>query len=115
MSNQNDSDNDATGQTSRAPIAADKSRQAGTERSDTVTGPARKRPTERGGELHNPLSNATCQHCGRPYLARRPWSKYCSGACRIAAWRARRTAATAIVAAVNTILLWVFWIVVRGG
>lgn len=32
-----------------------------------------------------------CHHCHNPYEARRPWQRFCSAACRMAAFLARKS------------------------
>src|SRR5687768_1477597 len=83
---------------SSVPIAAVPSTLVGTGDGDTAPRHVNK-PATGSDKWHvtNPTlrlhGNATCAHCGRPYTARRRWSRFCSGACRTAAFRAKQDGA----------------------
>jgi hypothetical protein len=91
------------GMTFNASTAASVSPQGATAGGDTVTRPAPNAPTGNDNASGNtPKPNAAggvdsastkpnatltqCEQCGREFVARRPWGRFCSAYCRRRAW-----------------------------
>jgi hypothetical protein len=114
MSSQtSDVSSEKNGLISNASTAAAECRQGATAQSSIVQRPAKPAFTESTQTLTNgqksisrPVSSvtvsfpigkrnsypATCEACGDAFIAKRPWGRFCSGACRVAAFRARQAA-----------------------
>jgi hypothetical protein len=86
-----------SGMTFNASIAASVSAQDATGDGVTVMPHVPRQPTDNGNasasassvDLATTKPNTTltrCEHCGREFVARRPWARYCNAYCRRRAW-----------------------------
>jgi hypothetical protein len=91
-----------------ASIAASVSAQGATGDGDTVTMPVSSERQESEGLNVSRDTSATtkriatvtrCEHCGREFVARRPWARYCNPYCRRRAWLQRNPDKAAELAA----------------